>query len=326
MLAGPLPPPVSAMPRLLASLVLALGLSLPAAAADLAKLRAAFASVRFIAYSPSAYTDGGLVGRDAIRRDLLILAPDFDGIVTYASDNGSEQVAALARETGIRAVILGVHNPANTTELDTAIRLAREYPEVVVAICVGNEGLISHRYDWPTLKRGLDHVRAALPELPLTTGEPFVIHLEWTPPGFFDAQDFIGVNIHPLFEGWFTPDKLDAGMDYLDAILGKVIARAPGKPVMIKETGVPGQPGGEWSPAVQAGFWTRVERRFPRNGDRAFSAFEAFDAPWKPALIARDFKDYGGTVDPREAYWGFYTVDGEPKPVVGELRAQRRGP
>lgn len=296
----------------------------PALAADLAKLRAAFASVHFIAYSPSAYVDGGLVGRESVRRDLEILAPDFDGIVTYASDNGSEHVAGLARETGIRAVVLGVYDPANTTELDTAIRLAREHPDVVVAICVGNEGLISHRYDWPTLKRGLDTVRAALPELPVTTGEPFVIHLEWTPPGFFDAQDFIGVNIHPLFEGWFTPEKLDAGMDYLDAILGKVIARAPGKPVLIKETGVPGQPGGTWSPEVQAGFWTRVERRFARNGDRAFVAFEAFDAPWKPAVIAREFKDYGGSVDPREAYWGFWSVDGDPKPVVERLRALRR--
>lgn len=299
---------------------------MPAPAADLARLRAAFASVRFIAYSPSAYTDGALVGSEAVRRDLVILAPDFDGIVTYASDNGSEHVAELARTTGIRAVVLGVYDPANSVELDTAIRLARAYPEVVVAICVGNEGLITHRYDWPTLRRGLDTVRAALPGLPLTTAEPFVIHLDRTPPGFFEAQDFIGVNIHPLFESWFTPAQLDAGMDYLDAILGKVVARAPGKPVMVKETGVPGQPGGEWSAQVQAGFWTRVERRFALNGDRAFVAFEAFDAPWKPAVIARQFRDYGVQIDPREAYWGFYTVDGEPKPVVDRLRALRRAP
>ncbi|PWV61633.1 hypothetical protein [Plasticicumulans acidivorans] len=316
------------MRRLFAVLMLCCCTVLPAAAADLSHLRAALAKARFIAYTPSAYAETAdgqplPVGTAALRHDLEILRPDFDGLVTYACRDGLEQLPAIAAGLGFRALVIGVWNPADPAEIDAAIAAARAYPQLVVAISVGNEGLISQRYDWATLKAGIERVRAALPALPVSTSEPFVIHLDRAPEGFLAAQDFLHPNIHPLFESWFTPQRLDGGMDFLAAILDRLAQAAPGKPILVKETGVPGQPDGEWSPAVQAAFWSRLETRFPRNQQRAFTAFEAFDAPWKPIALARQFAKLGFKPDPREAFWGFYTSTGEPKPVVTALRALR---
>ncbi|TCO79224.1 exo-beta-1,3-glucanase (GH17 family) [Plasticicumulans lactativorans] len=315
------------MPALLRLLLLVLtfACAAPAAAADLTRLRAALATVRFIAYTPSAHAetpDGRPlpVAPAAIRADLARLRPDFDGLVTYATRDGLEALPALAAEQGFRALVLGVWEPNDPHELDAAIAAARAYPGLVVGISVGNEGLISGRYDWPTLAAALQRVRTALPGLPLSTSEPFVIHLDRAPAGFLAAQDFVHPNIHPLFEAWFTPERLDGGMDFLAAILDRLHAAAPGKPVLVKETGVPGEPGGVWSPALQAAFWQRLYARFPGTPEHAFTAFEAFDAPWKPAALARQFK---APPDPREAHWGFYTRDGTPKPVVERLRAPR---
>jgi exo-beta-1,3-glucanase (GH17 family) len=93
-----------------------------------------------------------------------------------------------------------------------------------------------------------------------------------------------------------------------------------GKPVLVKETGLPsGPPGSVFTPANQSLFWRGLWSSLRPSAQKAVACFEAFDAPWKPAELESQF----GGDRPEEAFWGFYDVNGRPKPVVEALRRQR---
>ncbi len=313
------------MRLLFACLLFAFGLSAQAAPA-LERLREAMATVRFIAYSPSRYEerDGAIrpVSVAELRADLQRLRPDFDGLITYASKDGLEAIAAVAHELGFKALIVGVWEPRAEAELEAALMQARRHPELVLGLALGNEGLISRRYDWPALAHAFARARAAAPALPLATSEPFAIYLDAPPNGFLAAQDFLLPNVHPLFEPWFAQAPLEAGADFVGRVVER-LQQAAGKPVLVKETGVPSGPvGSPYSPERQTAFWVAMHQRLPRSREHAVAAFEAFDQPWKPAVLAAQFK---GPAQPEEAYWGFYDAAGRPKPVVERLRALRAG-
>ena len=218
---------------------------------------------------------------------------------------------------------LGVWDPTSPTELDTAIRLAREHPDLIVALAVGNEGLFWGRYDRATLERAVARVRASLPGVPVTTSEPFAVYLDDRYPGFADGQDLLLPNVHPTFESWFRPEAVGQAVDFVVRVVDRLRERF-GKPVLVKETGLPsGPPGSGYTPARQAGFWQHLAERLPPARGRAFAWFEAFDAPWKPAVQALD----SGRTQPEEAHWGLLDAEGRAKPALPPpLPAPRASP
>jgi exo-beta-1,3-glucanase (GH17 family) len=282
-------------------------------------LTEALATVRFVAYTPRGFSPDPVrpAGAAGIREDLERLRPYFDGLILYSATAGHEHVPAVARALGYRAVVLGVWDPGDEAEVASAVRLARAYRELVVSVAVGNEGLFWRRYDWATLARALARVRAELPGVPATTTEPFAVYLDDPPPGFLEAQDLLLPNVHPTFEPWFRPERLEQAADFVTQVVERLAARA-GRPVLVKETGIPAGPAERgYNEARQAELWRRLRLRLPADRNRAFAYFEAFDAPWKPVAQARD----SGTVAPEEAYWGLFDVDGRPRPAARELPA-----
>jgi exo-beta-1,3-glucanase (GH17 family) len=280
-----------------------------------ARLEDALASVRFVAYTPRGFDPNQgsePVARTAIRADLAALRPHFDGLVTYASTRGLDAVPAVARELGYRAVVVGVWDPADPDELARAFESARSAREVVIALALGNEGLFFERYDAAALARAFARAREEVPDVAVTTTEPFFAYLDPARAAALPAQDLILPTVHPIDQPWFASAPSQSGVDFVSNVVRDLEART-GLPVLVKETGVPSGPADAgFDEAAQAAFWSALGAALPPTRTHAVAFFEAFDAPWKTASVEADT----GDLRPTEAHWGFFRADGSAKPVV----------
>ena len=285
----------------------------------LSHVRAAIASVRFVAYTP---TDLKIVSGQVhaaspqrIRKDLTVLRKDFDGLITYSCADGVDKVPAVAKALGYRALILGIWDPLSEREFSNAQRLVKAYPQLIVGISVGNETLLAQRHEWPVLRASIQRLRSALPGVAITTSEPFYYYLDNDPADFVAVQDFLLPSVHPLFQPWFDQASTAQAVDFVVRVAGLLSAKTD-KPVLIKETGLPsGPPGTRFTPAAQAEFWTSLIRQLPKLPGLGVTYFEAFDHDWKEENARREFGAH-----PEEGYWGLYTASGDPKTVVTALR------
>jgi len=298
-------------------LLLAALLAASPARADAERVRAALASVRFVAYTPRGFDPGADRPPEpaALRADLALLRGRFDGLVTYSCANGLDRLAGLAREAGFRAVVLGVWSPSDSRELARALAAADAERGVVIALALGNEGLFFGRYDAGALAGAFARARAARPDLALATSEPFAVYLEPARARALPRQDFLLPNIHPTGEPWFAAAPPDASVELVANVVAE-LERRFALPVLVKETGLPSGPAADgFSPAAQTRFWESLARRLPPTRAHAFAWFEAFDAPWKPARAL----DAAPEKRAREAFWGFWDADGQPKPALAAV-------
>lgn len=281
---------------------------------------------RFMAYTPSQFRV--LHGKpipattQSIAADLQVLRPYADGLITYSTANGLADIVGLAHQAGFHAVILGIWSPVDTGEVTTAIALARQYPQLVRAIVVGNEGLFWKRYSWRDVQQTIQHIRREVPAVMLTTSEPMVSYLGSPAQLGCEHQDFLLPNIHPIFEPWFRPASVSQATEFVVAIERRLYALCK-KFVLIKETGVPSEPSeAGYSPAMQSAFWHDLLQKMRSEAHASLAYFEAFDAPWKIEEIARD----SGRRDTREAAWGWFSTSRQPKAVVEVLPPLRAEP
>src|SRR5260221_4071884 len=82
---------------------------------------------------------------EQIAQDLAQLAKISDCVRTYSIENGLDQVPALAAKVGlkvIQGIWLGSNRLKNLAQISTVVRLTKEYPGVITAAVVGNEGLL----------------------------------------------------------------------------------------------------------------------------------------------------------------------------------------
>jgi exo-beta-1,3-glucanase (GH17 family) len=296
----------------------------PAAAPSLARLRDALSHGRFGAYQPTALsvTDGRVTGADpqSIRADLTVLRPRFDSLITYDAIHGAESIPAIAAALKYRALVIGVWNPLDETEVSAASEAARRYPKLVVGVSLGNELLFARRNDPAALGALIARVRAALPQTPLSISEPFHIYYQDPVAPLLGQLDFLIANVHPVFQPWFR-DAPDANAAQFVANVVTKLAGLYCGPVLVKETGVPTAPADAlFSEARQASFYQRLRERLPPTRERAFAYFAAFDAPWR-AYDAIALPGAPPGVHPEEAHWGLYGADRHPKQAARELPA-----
>lgn len=292
----------------------------PAATPTLARLRAALAEGRFVAYEPTSLQviDGHSTRADpdSIRADLKVLRPRFDSLVTYGSIDGAEAIPALAASLGFRAVIIGINDPFDATQLQAAIAAAKNNPTVVVGLSLGNELLFFHRHSSAELEKLLDAVHTQAPQLPLATSEPFHMFYEPAAAAVLERSDFLLANVHPIFQPWFPTASAGDAAQFVVNVVSKLAGSYCG-PILVKETGVPTAPEAKaFTENRQASFYEELQRRFPASSERAFAYFSAFDAPWRlhdagPAP--------GQHPQPEEAHWGLYDERRQPKPVVARI-------
>lgn len=282
---------------------------------------------RFIAYTPRSFSSGGGSGKihaateAGIREDLTLLHPFFNGVITYSATSGLEAVPRIAHELGFRALILGIWDPSSETEIDNVIHATQKYPDLIGAIIVGNEGLYTRRYLPQDVDKAMQRIKKECPEMAVTTSEPFFLYFEKEYTNFFKSHDLLMPNIHPVFEKWFTASNPAQGVDMVIEMADKFQSTYT-KPLLIKETGMPGYSSHDgsnkdkgFSMERQRLFWSDILKRFSFSPSQSLACFEAFDAPWKPAEMAATLPGDHSS----EAFWGFFNKDGKAKQVLEAL-------
>ena len=275
---------------------------------------------RFITYTPRSFSIGGgkvtAANETAIRKDLTLLRPSFNGLITYSATSGLEAVPRIARELAFRAVILGIWDPLSQTEIDNVIQAAHSYPTLIGAVIIGNEGLYTRRYRPQDVEKARQRIKKECPTMAVTTSEPFFLYFQKEYRQFFSSHDLLMPNVHPVFEKWFTASTPPRqGVDMVIQMAEK-FKTTYHKPLLIKETGLPSGPKDQgFSRERQTLFWADLLKRFPSSPNQSLACFEAFDAPWKPQEMVATLPGNHAT----EAFWGFFTQDGKRKQVVDAL-------
>ncbi len=270
-----------------------------------------------VAFNPSRYDPrlppAGAYAVDEVRADLLALRPAFDGLVLYGFDVGlTPGIIEQAANLGYRAMLLGIWDPKSEAEVAGVADLVRRYGDrLALAVCIGNEGINDNRYTIEDVERARDRLRALSGTnvaTPVTTSEPAGDY-GWPPLRGFG--EFLAPNIHPAIDrDALSPESAVAWVRGR----AEAIASLSGKPVLVKETGLPNGGGPPHSPERQRAFWVEWLARgrlMPTSAPGSFvslaGAFEAFDAPWKAVKLE----------SPVEAHWGLMTAERQPYPAFG---------
>lgn len=292
-----------------------------------------------IAYGPhrdGQRPGGPLPSRMQIAEDLRILARHWRAVRVY----GSAELGATILST-IRAERLDLHvmlgawldpeeslpdstgtvkrspelQARNRREIDAAIRLANAYPDVVFAVCVGNETQVfwsDHRCPPGVLIDYLRELRART-RVPVSTADDFNF---WNKPeseAVARECDFIVLHAHPLWNG----KQLDEAIEWTRTTLASIQSRHPSRTIVLGETGWATKRSdtgdqaklmkGRLGEAEQAAFLAAFREWVTRERVPSFF-FEAFDENWKG----------GEHPDEVEKHWGLYHADRTPKAAMTE--------
>ncbi len=236
------------------------------------------------------------VERWQIEDDLANLARESECVRTYSISNGIDQVPEIARRFGLKMMLglwLGREAARNNREIESAVALARQYPDVVRSIVVGNEVLLRGEMSGPDLANIIRGVKARV-NVPVTYADVWEFWLRHRE--VYDAVDFVTIHILPYWEDF--PIAAANAADHVASIRRQMAQAFPNKEILIGETGWPSQgrmrEGALPSPANQTRVIHEVLAAGKRDGFRV-NVIEAFDQPWKRALE--------GTVG---GHWGLF--------------------
>ncbi len=268
-----------------------------------------------------------------IREDLHLMAKHWQMLRVYGSDAFAELVCRVIRQDGLDLkVMVGawvgtestqrddgvrVDQPegiqANRRQVEQAVRIANDYPDVVAAVSIGNESQVFWSFHALQPERLLAYVRQArqATKAPITVADDFMY---WETPASRELAaelDFIVTHAYAMWHG----RSLDQALAFTQEKYAVVQAMHPQHLIVLGETGwatsvaktgdqaerIAGQPG----EPQQAQFF-RDLTAWTRKENIPLFYFEAFDEPWK------------GGDDPQEVekHWGLYRADRTPKSAV----------
>ncbi|MBM3374873.1 MAG: hypothetical protein FJY35_02120 [Betaproteobacteria bacterium] len=239
--------------------------------------------------------------REQLQRDLQQIRTISPCLRTYGLDQGMEAIPELARSMGLRlrmGVWIGPDRQANRREIARAVALAREYPDVIEMVILGNEVLL--RGDLPVgeLAKLLSELRAAL-AIPVTYADVWAFWQRYA-QDLLPHTDLVTVHILPYWED--DPVGVSRAVDYVHERYAEMQRLFSPLPVWVGETGWPawGRARGPALPGVQ-------EQRYFVHGLLTrqdvtpidFNLIESFDQPWKRVQEGA----MGGS-------WGVFASDG----------------
>ena len=239
---------------------------------------------------------GSKVSDAQIRQRLQVIQPHTRWVRTFSCTDGHEQTPRIAHELGLKTLVgawLGTDAAINEREVQGVIALARAGHADIVA--VGNEVLLREDMDEDTLLAWLQRVKEALPGVPV--GYVDAYYLFEKHPLITAACDVVLTNCYPFWEGC----PREGALAYMQSMLARTRAAAPGKRIVISETGWPDQGSafhgalpsteGAMRYFVDSMAWAESE------GLEVFY-FAAFDEAWKVGAEG----DVG-------AFWGLWDKD-----------------
>lgn len=247
-----------------------------------------------------------------VLEDLKILEKKWGLIRSYATNQHSRDILELIRREGLDLkVMLGAYfaeepggEAENDKQIQDCIELANAYPDIVIAVNVGNEALIN----WSLLPvpevRVMEFVRRVREgvSVPVTVADNYAY---WRDHGAELAEllDFVTVHTYPIWER----KDIDKALSYTIENIDEVRESLPGKQIVIGEAGWASYAVGNQH-VLRAGDEEKQLRYFEelttwgrKEGIPVFW-FEAFDEPWKG--------------DGTEGHWGLFDVSRRPKLAV----------
>mgnify|MGYP002621906660 CR=1 FL=1 len=196
----------------------------------------------------------------------------------------------------------------NAAEIERGIAMATNYPEIVVAVNVGNEALVEWNDHMVPLAQVIDYVREVREaiEQPVTVADNYEWWIEDGAPLAAEV-DFLGIHTYPVWEG----KSIDEGLAYTLENLRRVREALPGKPIAVLEAGWATRASefGERAGEDEQRRYYRELDDWARRANVTVFFFEAFDEPWKGDP---------GNPDGAEKHWGLFFVDRTPKSVMRE--------
>jgi len=274
--------------------------------------------------------------KEEILEDLQILSGQtpFNLFRLYDCEENSQMVLEVIRENNLDfKVMLGIwlraelsahetcewltepipqqtldeNKKLNNLEIEKGIQLANEYSDIVVAVNVGNEALV----DWNDHKVSVDSVMAYVKRVQHAIEQPVTVadnYKWWADHGqeLAGVVDFVAIHTYPVWE----EKDIDEGMSYTIENVEEVMAALPGAQIVIAEAGwatTASEFGARASQEKQKQYVGELMEWSKQNNITTF-IFEAFDEDWK-----------GTPNDPlgAEKHWGLFTVDRQPKRVIG---------
>ncbi|HTC06459.1 MAG TPA: beta-(1-6) glucans synthase, partial [Xanthobacteraceae bacterium] len=212
------------------------------------------------------------------------------------------------------------NNPAKTQQqIATTVVYAKQFPDVIRAIVVGNEVLLRGEMSAPDLGAIIREVKAQITQ-PVTYADVWEFWLRYA--DLQNAVDFVTIHILPYWEDFPLPASRAAA--HVDAIRKKVVAAIPNKEIVIGEFGWPShgrmREGALPSPSNQARAIEETLTLGKRENFRV-NIIEAFDQPWKRALEGSTGRYWGifdrATQGPKFALGG--AVSNHPHWLLGAL-------
>ena len=243
---------------------------------------------------------GAQIGAAQIRQRLQLIRPHTRWVRSFSCTDGHEQTPAIAHELGLKTLVgawLGRDAGINEREIQGLIAAAQAGHVDIAA--VGNEVLLREDLSEDDLLAQIARVKAALPGIPVGYVDAYFLFEKH--PRVTAACDVILTNCYPFWEGC----PREQALAYMQTMVQRAQAAAPGKRVIVSETGWPDR-GSAFHGAVPSvegamQYFAETMDWAGRDGIEVFW-FAAFDEAWKVGAEG----DVG-------AYWGLWDKDGRPK-------------
>ncbi len=254
-----------------------------------------------------------------MREDLRLMETHWNLLRVYGSVEFTEVLLNVIRHYRLdMKVMLGAWiapdaTDANRQEVDAAIHLANTYPDIVIAVCVGNETQVfwsAHRSSLDGLIEHVRRVRASV-SVPVTVADDFAYWLEPVSRKLAGEVDFITMHAHPMWNGIRLASALSWIKDRVSAVQAlhsecTVVLGETGWATSVHDQGeqaelIKGVPGED----EQKQFYEAV-RSWAAEQRRAVFFFEAFDENWKGGMHPAEV----------EKHWGLYRADRSPKAAL----------
>jgi exo-beta-1,3-glucanase (GH17 family) len=237
-----------------------------------------------------------IVSPEQIEEDLVELAKVTQCVRTYSVDNGLDKVPELASKVGLKVLLgiwIGNGRAKNALLIDTAVSLAKDYPDAVKAIIVGNEVMLHGDVTVSDLRETIRSVKARV-SVPVSYADVWEYWLRYRE--ISNDVDFITVHILPYWEN--SPVRAEDAAAHVVAIAKQVAVAFPGKEILIGETGWPSngrmRDGAIPSRTNQARVVSDILDLAKRENFHV-NLIEAYDASWK--------REWEGTVG---GNWGLF--------------------
>ncbi len=283
--------------------------------------------------SYGAFRDGespgeSITSKENVIEDMNIMADRWNLIRLYGSDPQSLNILETIAENDLPIRVLqGIWLDGNKTEeenvaqVDAAIEYANRFPEIIVAVNVGNEALV----DWSAHRiEDLDYFIAKIKKVREGVQQPVTVADDynfWNKPQAQQVAaelDFICLHAYAFWNN----KTLDESMQWTVDTYNDIQALHPDHTIAYCETGWPtsriyddgsyeGGLIGKAGTAEQAVFFNQYDPWVEENNIISFY-FTSFDEKWKGGF------DGDNPMDKAEKHWGLYYSDRTPKPVLQE--------